>query len=172
MRLESFPPIAAPDARVLVLGSMPGAESLRRAQYYAHPRNSLWWILGELLGALPELDYEQRAERVRAAGLALWDVLQFCHRTGSLDADIERATEVPNDFAGFFDEHPEVHTLFFNGRKAYESYARQVLPQLAPAQARLERVLLPSTSPAHASLTRQAKLESWTAVRTALAERS
>ena len=83
-------------------------------------------------------------------------------------AAIDAATEEPNDFARFYDEHPGVHTVFFNGRKAHDSYARRVLPLLAPHHAEHERVLLPSTSPAHASMTRAAKLEQWTAVRAAL----
>ena len=91
--------MTTPQARVLVLGSMPGTISLRQGRYYAHPRNAFWPIAAEILGFDPALDYALRLERLTQAGVALWDVLQGCEREGSLDADIRNA--VPNDFAGF-----------------------------------------------------------------------
>jgi hypoxanthine-DNA glycosylase len=89
-------------ARALILGSMPGAASLRAAQYYAHPRNQFWPIMGELVGADPALPYEQRLDRLTSAGIALWDVFARCEREGSLDAHIRDDTAVANDFAEFF----------------------------------------------------------------------
>ncbi len=157
---ESFPPIATPDARLLILGSMPGVASLEAQQYYAHPRNAFWPITGELFGFDPALPYEQRCERLGSAGVAVWDVLKSCRRAGSLDSAIERDSEEPNDFAGFFTKHPMVRLVAFNGQKA-ESAFRKHVDLNAESESRLSFVRLPSTSPAHASLSKQQKLMAW-----------
>ena len=165
--VESFPPIAQPDARVLVLGSMPGERSLREQQYYAHPRNAFWWIMGEFFGAGPELAYAERTRRLEASGVALWDVLRRCVRPGSLDGAIVGATEEANDFASFLARQPSIEAAFFNGAKAEQAWRRHVEPDLDPRYLpRLER--LPSTSPAHASLSRNDKLAAWRQVRRVL----
>jgi double-stranded uracil-DNA glycosylase len=162
----SFPPIANRAARVLVLGSMPGAASLLANRYYAHPHNAFWPIMGELFGAGPALAYEKRMLRLKRAGLALWDVMASCVREGSLDSAIDEASIVPNDFAGFFDAHPGVTHVFFNGAKAENCFSRYVRPHLA--QRGLTFTRLPSTSPAHASLSLQKKIRAWRAVAEAL----
>lgn len=163
-RLEGFPPIARADARVLVLGSMPGERSLRAGRYYGHPRNAFWWIMGELFSAGPDVPYDERARRLAARGVAVWDVLRACVRPGSLDGAIVRHSEEPNDLAAFLASHRSIAAVFFNGAKAEEAWRRHVDPRLAAALS-LER--LPSTSPAHASLTWEAKLARWRAVRDA-----
>lgn len=157
--IRSFPPLENPDARVLILGSMPGIASLRAGQYYAHPQNAFWPIMGALVGADPSLPYEQRVHKLAAAGIALWDVLAACTRESSLDADIVKDSIVANDFASFFGRHPRVKSVLFNGSMAEQSFLRHVAPSLHGLQLRLQR--LPSTSPAHASLTRQQKLAAW-----------
>ena len=98
--IRSFPPVANTDATILILGSMPGKESLKQNQYYAHPQNAFWKIMGELVGAHPHLPYDERLHKLTAAHLALWDVLKTCEREGSLDSDIQN--EIPNDFTTFF----------------------------------------------------------------------
>lgn len=158
-RVQSFPPIADAGARILILGSMPGQESLRANQYYAHPRNAFWPIMGELAGAMPALPYEQRTLKLRAAGIALWDVLASCTRPGSLDSDIAPDSIHPNDFAAFFGTHPHISRVYFNGTMAEQSFRKHVLPQLGHLTLRLQR--LPSTSPANASLRLEQKLEAW-----------
>lgn len=158
-RLEGFPPVATRDARVLVLGSMPGAASLRAAQYYAHPQNRFWPIMGALVGALPTLPYRQRLRRLTGAGIALWDVLAACEREGSLDSAIRDDTAEANDFAGFFTAHPRIRAVLFNGGKAEAAFRRLVLPSL-PALA-LDCRRLPSTSPANASQPAAMKLAAW-----------
>lgn len=167
--VRGFPPIARPDARVLVLGSMPGVASLAAGEYYAHPRNAFWPLAGELFGAGPDLAYPERCARLAAARVALWDVLARCRRSGSADAEIEPDSERANDFAAFLRAHPRLRRVFFNGAKAERAWRRHVAPLLgagAPPAARL-----PSTSPAHAGLSRARKLVAWRAVAEAAAGR-
>lgn len=158
---RGFPPVSVPDADVLVLGSLPGQMSIEVQQYYAQPRNAFWRIMGTLCGASPELPYPERLERLRAAGIALWDVLAAGERRGSLDSAIVPATIVVNDFASFFAAHPRIRFVSFNGTMAFELYRRHVLPVLPPAVAALESKRLPSTSPANASYSFERKLEIW-----------
>jgi double-stranded uracil-DNA glycosylase len=160
MHVHSFSPIASPDARVLVLGTMPGIVSLRAEQYYAHPRNSFWRIAGEVLGFDAGMTYEARAAAVVAAGIALWDVLRSCTRTSSLDSDIQRDTIVPNDFASFFKSHQRIRKVCFNGATAENLYLTHVRPRLENAPP-CEYVRLPSTSPAHAGMPFAEKARLW-----------
>lgn len=160
--VQGFPPVAAADARLLILGSMPGRASLDAGRYYAHPRNAFWPIVGELLGFAPELPYVQRLQALQAAGVALWDVIAACERAGSLDADIVAGSVHANDFSAFFAVHRQIRDVFFNGVAAEQAFRRHVLPGLALPGLRLHR--LPSTSPAHAALDRAAKLAAWSAI--------
>ncbi len=139
-----------------MLGTLPGAESLRLQQYYGLPRNRFWWIMGQLIGAGPELPYTERLDRLTGGGVALWDVCHSAHRPGSLDAAIDRASIRPNDIAGFAAGHPTLRLVACNGATAATLYRRFVaLP--------LPMVRLPSTSPAHAGMPAEAKLALWRA---------
>lgn len=158
---KSFPPVAAPDARVLILGSMPGTRSLARQQYYAHPRNAFWPILGTLLGFDPALPYAARLAALTGRRIALWDVLQSCHRPGSLDAAIRVADAVPNDLAGFLAAHRQVERVLFNGGTAARLFERRISADGVIAGRQLVLVSLPSTSPAHAGVSRERKLAAW-----------
>ncbi len=163
-RIYSFPPVTTADTRVLILGSMPGKQSLQMQQYYAHAQNALWKIMGALIGAGRDLDYADRILRLNAHGIGMWDVLMSCHRPGSLDSAIVQATMEPNDFGAFYLAHAKVTHVFFNGSKAAETYKRHVLPRLAQDYAHLQYERLPSTSPAHAALNFQQKLDAWSKV--------
>jgi TDG/mug DNA glycosylase family protein len=167
-RVYSFPPIAVPDTRVLILGSMPGEKSLQMKQYYAHPQNSLWKIMGDLVGAGRNIPYEERVQKLLATGIGLWEVLESCHRPGSLDSSINSQTMVANDFNTFFATHPKVTHVFFNGGLAADAYWRRVKPALLPAYDYIHYERLPSTSPAHAGRTYAEKLEAWQKVNQAL----
>jgi len=136
---------------------MPGRESLKQLQYYAHPHNAFWKIMGELTGAHPALPYSQRLQALKAAHIALWDVLHSCEREGSLDSDI--AAEEANDFAAFFARHPRITRVYFNGAKAEQSFKRFVLGKQGLPLLELQR--LPSTSPAHAGMRYEEKLKLW-----------
>ena len=161
-----FGPIAGSKARILILGSMPSRKSLADQQYYAHPRNAFWPIMGELLGFDPGLGYETRLQSLSDHGVALWDVAYRCMRPGSLDADMREVE--PNDFRGFLSSHLHIRAIFFNGRKAEELFRRLVLPVLPEDFARIKHHLLPSTSPANAALNRSQKLAAWQIVRQTL----
>lgn len=163
--MRSFPPVFRTDARVLVLGSMPGTASLAAAQYYAHPRNAFWPIMGALFGAGPQLPYADRLDRLVAAGVALWDVIGSCARDGSLDSAIAPDSVVPNDFAALFAACPQLSAVFFNGGAAETAFRRHVQRAAGSPPLRLAR--LPSTSPAHAARSFDAKLEAWQALRAA-----
>lgn len=167
MKASSFEAIAGRDARVLVLGTLPGAVSLATGQYYAQPRNAFWGIMGELIGAAVALPYKERVQRLVERRVALWDVCASARRSGSLDTAIRSASVLPNDIAGFLLSHADVRLICFNGVKASELFRRLVLPELKPATGAIRRVTLPSTSPAHAAMPFEKKLEAW---RKALAE--
>ena len=164
-RVHSFPPIAGPDAELLILGSMPGKASLRAGQYYAHSRNSFWPIIEQLFGIPAVLPYEQRCAGLIQRRLAVWDVLKTCTRASSLDADIDPASIIPNDFRLFLDAHPRVRAIYFNGGMAEQSFHRHVLPDLPEPANRLPRLRLLSTSPANASFSFDEKLTSWSVLR-------
>lgn len=158
--IDGFGPISSPNARVLVLGTIPSVASLAAGEYYAHPRNAFWPIIERLFADGRRLDYGRRCDLLRANGIALWDVLARAERPGSLDSAIVGETETPNDIPGFLEEHPDVHTVCFNGVKAEQLFRRHVAPGL-PAHRCLTLHRLPSTSPAHASLDLAAKTEAW-----------
>ncbi len=152
-----FSPIEDSNAHILILGSMPGLVSLTAAQYYAHPRNAFWYIMNQITGASPDTPYEARIEILKCAGIALWDVLASCHRPGSLDADI-RSLQA-NNFESFFRSHPHIERVCFNGAMAEKCYMKAVFPGLATRP--IQYLRLPSTSPAHASVSRDQKLTIW-----------
>jgi TDG/mug DNA glycosylase family protein len=159
-RVRGFPPISRPDARILILGSMPSRESLARRQYYAHPRNAFWPILTDLL-QIEATAYEERVEQVKRRRVAIWDVLEACFRSGSLDSAIDDESLVTNDFSAFYTAHPNIERVFFNGAKAEAVYRRRVLPTLSGTAAALPLQRLPSTSPAHAGMSLQRKRAAW-----------
>lgn len=158
---ESFAPVAGAAPRVLILGSMPGRRSLDAAQYYAHPRNAFWPVMAELIDLDLAAPYSVRLDALRSSGIALWDVLRHCERPGSLDARIRRETAVANDFAGLFRRYPGIAATFCNGATAHDTFSRQVLPELPSAHSGKPCIRLPSTSPAHASLSLQQKIAAW-----------
>ena len=155
--VQSFAPLSDRHARVLILGSMPGEASLRAGQYYAHPRNAFWPIMGQLVGFAADAPYPERTAALVAAGYAVWDVLASCRRAGSLDSAVERDSMVANDFGAFFAEHPSIETVFFTGGAAQANYRR-----LAFVSPTVRYVRLPSTSPAHA-VPFAVKLAAWRA---------
>lgn len=141
-----------------MLGSMPGTESLRQQQYYAHPRNLFWPIMANLLGFSAEASYSAKLQALNTAGVALWDVIGHCQRSGSLDSAIR--DEKVNDFTDFFNHHPHLQAVAFNGAKAWQSFNRHVLSKHA-VPTELSLIKLPSTSPAYAAMGFSEKLAQW-----------
>lgn len=154
-----FAPIARKDARILILGSMPSEKSLQEQQYYAHPGNAFWPIICRLFNAPVDLSYSQKQQLLMDNRIALWDVLQSCFRSGSLDSAIDPATANCNDFKSFLQRHPQIGHVFFNGAKAEQLFRRHVLKQLNAQPLSYQR--LPSTSPANAALSMEKKLAKW-----------
>ena len=162
---ESFAPIVGRAPRVLVLGSMPGARSLAEQRYYANPHNLFWRFVGELCGIDVAMTYERRIAALAKCGIALWDVLERCERSGSLDGGIVRGTEVPNDVAGLLRRHRTIRAVALNGSKAAQAFERVTWPVLGEAtRARLAVLKLPSTSPANASIPVETKRCAWRAI--------
>jgi len=152
-QLTGLAPVIDDRTRILILGSFPGAASLTAQQYYAHPRNLLWPILSALTGEpLAALPYAERLPRLLAHGFGLWDVLGACQREGSLDSAIRKPAA--NDFARLRELSPQLRTVGFNGQTS-----GKFAPQFATEGYRT--LVLPSTSPAYASLTLAQKLEYW-----------
>jgi len=160
--IHSFPPVENPNATVLILGSMPGDASLHAGEYYAYPRNHFWRIMAALIALDPDSSYEQRIKALQSSRIALWDVLHSCSRVGSLDSNIEKATQVVNDFESFFVRHKKITHVFFNGSAAEQIYRSKVLTVLKLHHLVYKR--LPSTSPACASFSFERKLEAWKAI--------
>ena len=171
-RSQSFAPIADPRATVLILGSLPGKRSLEAQQYYAQPRNAFWRIMGEFFAAGPELPYLARTQRLTQHAIALWDVVASAERPGSLDSAIVQSSVTVNDFRGLFRTLRNIELVCFNGAKAAELFERRVLPALNGEFAHIRYERLPSTSPAHAAMRYQEKLERWSIVKRAALEKT
>jgi len=155
----SFKPVINDSAKILILGSMPGVKSLEEQQYYAHPKNAFWRIMAALFQFDKDAPYAERLEFLQLNGVALWDVLHSCRREGSLDSKIQLETQVANDFKSLFQTYPKISHVYFNGGKAESYFKRHIAPSLLEYSLSYQR--LPSTSPAHATLSFAEKLEAW-----------
>lgn len=156
---QGLAPIEDECARVLILGSMPSVTSLRDQAYYAHPQNAFWPIMRTYFCFSETTSYAASCQMLRRAGVAVWDVIASCVRPGSLDAAIRKESVRANDLAAFMQTHPLVSAVFFNGAMAEQTCKRHN-PQLFQRDD-LRCIKLPSTSPAHASLSREQKLQKW-----------
>jgi TDG/mug DNA glycosylase family protein len=159
-RVQGFPAVIGADTRILILGSMPGIASLNAQQYYAHPQNHFWRIMGEICGAGPELPYAQRLQALLCRRLGLWDVLQSCVRGGSLDAAIELDSAVANDLLPLL-RSGAVTRLCCNGGTAHRALRHHLGEPLEREFPHIEICRLPSTSPANASWSFSRKLAAW-----------
>jgi len=162
MGIISFDAIVNPDCTTLILGTMPGILSLEQQQYYGHPDNVFWDIMLRILlpsiteEQIDNLTYQYKKELLLSNRIALWDVLQYCDRKGSLDSKI--TNEIKNDFKFFFKQYPQITRILFNGQKP-EKYFHTCFKNLI-TELNLVTITLPSTSPSH-SLNTFKKLRIW-----------
>ncbi len=157
---HGFPPIFDPRARVLILGSLPGDESLRRRQYYGHPQNQFWTLLSAVFGQhLPRYEYERKCAFLLRKRIALWDVLERAERRGSLDTAIRN--ERPNDLPALFGELPGLRAVGCNGAKAHRSFRRHFGVWLNELPGEISLCRLPSSSPAYAAMPLEGKVRRW-----------
>lgn len=163
-RSSGFPPILGDSATILVLGSLPSRKSKQASEYYAHPQNAFWPIMGKLFGFAPDLSYAKRTELLASNGIAVWDVLASSVRPGSMDSDIDVSTALPNDFVDFFHTNLAVHLVCFNGQKAATMFEKLVLDRHDELRSGRRYETLPSTSPAFAAMSFEEKLENWSIV--------
>jgi len=159
-----FPPIVSADAKLLILGSMPGELSLQKQQYYGHPKNAFWAIMAALFNIPDDASYTQRKSALMANSIAVWDVLHYCRRKGSLDSGIDMGTVSANNLASFFTEHPTIKTVCFNGGMAEKLYKKHVQPTVQAHKPDLGYLRLPSTSPAYAAITVEQKIRAWQSI--------
>ena len=157
--IKSFEPIIDKNSRVLILGTMPGPESLRKKQYYANPRNQFWKIMYRILNGRdePPSDYEERIKTLRKYGIGLWDVLESCEREGANDSKIKNGE--PNDFKTRLRKSPNLRCIFFNGKKAEQCFKKYGCPE------DVERMGLPSTSSANTRMTVDEKVRCWLVIK-------
>ncbi|MCD0468832.1 DNA-deoxyinosine glycosylase [Flavobacterium sp. JAS] len=154
MKSFSFQPITNNDAKILILGTMPGTKSLEINQYYGHNQNNFWKFMFTILQEDFSRDYEMRKALLQKNNIALWDVLQYCERVGSLDSAIKN--EIANDFETFLKQHSNIKAIIFNGQKAAAFFKKYVSLEKS-----YQLITLPSTSPANASITFESKLDQW-----------
>jgi len=163
--INSFNYIADEKAKILILGSIPGKESLAKHQYYAHSKNLFWHFMVEIFNFEFVLSYPEKTEMLRKNHIALWDVIENCKRVTSLDSDIKKDSVKPNNFLLFFKKHPHIKNVFFNGRMAEHLYFKRVLPLLKNRYSEIQYHLLPSTSPANASINKKEKFQQWSMIK-------
>lgn len=158
---KAFAPIVNPDSKILILGTMPGEKSLELQEYYGNRGNSFWKLLFTLFDQEVTHDYTIKKALLKTQHIALWDVLEFCERTGSLDSNIKN--EITNDFKSFYEHYPQIEHVFFSSKNAAKYYDKYV-----GRRSGIQYTTLPSPSGANASKSFLQKLEEWKAIYDAL----
>lgn len=151
---KAFPPLVNQNSKIVILGTMPGEKSLELQEYYGNRGNSFWKILFTLFDIPLSQDYSEKKQLLIDNNIALWDVLEFCERTGSLDSNIKN--EKPNDFDSFYKKYPDIKHVFFSSKNASNYYDKYV-----GRRNDIQYTILPSPSGANASKSFMQKLEEW-----------
>jgi len=146
--IHPFPPILDENTRILFLGSFPSIASFEQAFYYAHPRNAFWPIIEEIFDVKLESNEAKKAFCLEK-GIGLWDVIASCERSNSSDTNLKNC--IPNDFEKLLRDYPNIKVLGFTGKKSHDLFQKYF------KDLKIEKVLLPSTSPAHAAMKREVK---------------
>jgi hypoxanthine-DNA glycosylase len=157
-QVKSLEPICDKNSQILILGTMPGVESLKKQEYYSHPRNIFWKLIAEVIGEPAPIDYKERKQYLLKNGIALWDMCKVCIRSGSLDNNA--ADEEPNNIPSFVAEHSHIKLIGCNGKAAYEMFQKYV-----DVIAGIKVVKLPSSSPTNTTITWEEKLKFWKGIR-------
>lgn len=152
--IKAFPPLVFAESTILILGTMPGEKSLQLQEYYGNKANQFWKLLYAVYEEVPSDDYNEKVKFLKRMGIALWDVLEFCERKGSLDSAIK--CEVPNDFDTFYNNHPAIRQVFFSSKNAEKFYDKHVKKRSG-----IIYRTLPSPSGANATMRFSEKLEIW-----------
>ena len=155
-RISSFPPIISNDAKIFILGSVPGVKSLEMQEYYAHPQNKFWKIIFELFNENFSEDYLEKIKILKKNKIAVWDVIDSCERVGSLDTKIKN--EESNDILQLLKKYQNIKTIFCNGGKSYQN-----LQKIVGKNFEIPIYLLPSTSPLH-TISFEKKLDAWSKI--------
>lgn len=154
LKIEGLAPVVNEHCRVLILGTMPGAESLRKQAYYGNERNLFWKLMAGVTGKEAPPDYEERKQFLLAHKIALWDMCQTCLREGSLDSAISE--ETPNEIPSFVQKYPEIRAIAFNGKASERLFAKYF-----GSIAGIDLYGMPSTSPANAGIGWEVKVGEW-----------
>lgn len=158
---QAFPPLVNQNSKILILGTMPGEKSLELQEYYGNKGNSFWKLLFTLFNRPLPKEYIEKKQLLEENNIALWDVLAYCERTGSLDSNIKN--EKANDFESFYKQYPNIKHVFFSSKNASNFYDKYV-----GREKDLQYSILPSPSGANASKSFLQKLEEWEAILEAL----
>ncbi len=151
---KAFPPIVDDSSKIMILGTMPGEKSLLLQEYYGNRGNQFWKIIFEMFGRPLSHNYEEKIMLLKEKGIALWDVLQFCEREGSLDSNIKN--ELPNDFDRFYRKYQNIKVVFFSSKNAALYYDKYV-----GRKEGITYIILPSPSGANATKSYAEKLKEW-----------
>ena len=156
-KCKSFKPSIDNNSKVLILGSMPGIKSLEEQQYYAHPQNRFWKLMGIICNEpnLFKFDYNIKLKTLLKNNIALWDTIKSCKRDGSLDSDIQN--EIPNDIRKLLKKYPNIKTICLNGNKSYSAFKKYFLDLLENYNCHK----MPSTSPANARYNLNKLIDEW-----------
>jgi hypoxanthine-DNA glycosylase len=162
-----LPPVVDDETKVLIVGSMPGKQSLEKQQYYGNPRNHFWPIIGQLFDVAIPNNYEQKIALLRSKKIGLWDSIQSCERQGSLDATIKN--EIPNDFEDLFQRFPQIQLVLFNGGKSFEVFKKHLGLSILMGR---EFKKMPSTSPIPGKNIKsfEEKVDTWRILKDAIKE--
>lgn len=157
--IYGLPPILGAQPSLLILGSMPSVKSIAMQQYYAHPQNTFWRIMAQLLGFKLAESYRDNVAALTQNKVAVWDILAACERQGSLDSAIVSGTERLNPLNPLLMNNQSIITIGINGGAAYALFKRHHLSSLDVK--RVKVVQLPSSSPAHAAMRLEQKQNAW-----------
>ena len=154
---KSFNPSIDNDSKILILGSMPGVKSLEAHQYYAHPQNRFWKVMGAICNEpnLTNFDYEIKLKTLLDKKIAIWDTIKSCKRDGSLDVNIQ--SEIPNNIRKLLNEYPNIQTICLNGNKSYSAFKKYFSDLLE----KYSCYKMPSTSPANAKYSLDVLINEW-----------